>query len=169
MSTFLARAKTAVLTETTKEPKKPYVAIDFASVDDPKRVYPWTGFFGDTYGKDNKSTTERTLEALRRCGWKGNDVSDLSSVIGVDVDVTIKEEEYNGVKQIKVAWISLPGEGGFKAKPLEQSKAKDFARSIAGFAKNVQAVPRPAANGSGHPNAPGNSSGPSVDDSEVPF
>ncbi len=168
MSTFLARAKSAVLTET--KDGNPYITIDFASVDDPKRVYPWAGFFGETYGKDNLSTTERTLEALRRCGWRGDDVSDLSSVIGVDVDVTIKEEEYKGVKQLKVAWISLPGEGGFKAKPLEKSKAKDFAQSIAAQARNVKAAPRPAAPAGSHPNAPGNDDAPPRDDSDgIPF
>jgi hypothetical protein len=168
MSTMLAKAKSAVLSATNNG--REYVSIDFASVDDPKRVYPWAGYFGEDYGKDNKSTTERTIEALRRCGWKGNDISDLSSVIGVECDITVKEEEYKGMKQTKVAFISLPGDGGFKAKPLETSKAKDFARSIAGIAKNIQAAPRPIASGNGHPNAPGRDDSPPRDESDgIPF
>lgn len=142
MSTFLARAKRAVLSETNNG--REYVAIDFETVDEPKRIYQWSGWFGEDYGKDNKSTTERTIEALRRCGWKGNDISDLSSVLGVDCDITIKAEEYKGVQQVKVAFISLPGEGGFKAKPLDASKAKSFAKSIAAQAGNIK-VSRPVA------------------------
>lgn len=160
MSTFLARAKRAVLSETKN--KREYVAIDFETVDTPKRVYQWAGYFGDDYGKDNKSTTERTIEALRRCGWQGTDVNALDSVLGVDCDITIKTEEYNGQMQTKVAFINLPGEGGFKAKPLETARAKSFARGIAAQAANIKAAPRPAA-----PKAEGN--GAPGGDEEIPF
>ncbi len=167
MSTFLARAKRAVLSETKNG--REYVAIDFETVDAPKRVYQWSGYFGDDYGKDNKSTTERTIEALRRCGWQGDKVTDLSSVLGVDCDITIKTEEYNGQQQTKVAFINLPGEGGFKAKPLESSRAASFAKSIEAQARNIKAVPRPAAPKNEHPNAPGNDDAPPRDDDQVPF
>lgn len=160
MSTMLARVKSAVLTETKSN--KEYVAVDFETVDTPKRVYQWSGWFGEDYGKDNKSKTQRTFEALRCAGWKGDDVSDLSSMIGTECDITVKAEEYNGVTQVKVAFINLPGEGGFKAKPLEKSKAKNFARSLAAEARSIKAPISSTPNGS-HPNAPGNNSGPPDD------
>jgi hypothetical protein len=156
MSTFLAKAKRAVLTETKNG--REYVAIDFETVDEPKRTYPWAGYFGEDYGKDNLSTTQRTMKQLRDCGWKGDDVSSLSSVIGVNCDITIKTEEYNGQQQTKVSFVNLPGEGGFKAKPMESGKARSFARSLSAQAAQSANV-RPIS-GNDHPNAPGNNSGP---------
>jgi hypothetical protein len=155
MSTIAGRAKSAVLTETKQN--REYIAIDFETVDEPKRVYQWRGFFGEDYGRDNLSTTQRTFAQLRACGWKGNDVTDLSSVIGVPCDITLKAEEYNGVTTVKVSFINVLGEGGFKAKPIEAAKGKSFARSLAAQAAQIKApVPR----ADSHPNAPGNNSGP---------
>jgi hypothetical protein len=155
MSTLAAKAKSAVLTETKNN--REYIAIDFETMDEPKRVYRWMGFFGDDYGKDNLSTTQRTFTQLRACGWKGNDVTDLSSVIGVPCDITIKSEEYNGVPQIKVSFINLLGEGGFKTKPIDATKGKSLARSLAAQAAQIKPTTRPS---NGHPNAPGNDFGP---------
>ena len=72
----------------------------------------------------------------------------------------VRNEATSNVKQVKVAWIALPGEGGFKAKPLEKSKARDFVARMQAQAASIKGVTRvvPIA-GNGHPNAPGNDSG----------
>lgn len=153
MSTVAGRAKSAVLTETKQN--REYVAIDFETIDEPKRVYQWRGFFGEDYGRDNLSTTQRTFGQLRACGWKGNDVTALDSVIGVPCDITLKAEEYNGVTTIKVSFINPLGEGGFKVKPIDAVKGKSFARTLAAQAAQAKAP----VHSNGHPNAPGNDAG----------
>jgi hypothetical protein len=165
MSTMLARAKRAVLTKTKSG--REFVAIDFETVDAPKRVYPWAGYFGDDYGRDNLSTTQRTFGQLRACGWAGTDVTALDSVLGVECDITIKTEEYNGQQQTKVSFVNLPGEGGFKAKPIDAAEGKSFARSLAAQAAQIKA---PVARAESHPNAPGGSTGaPPRDETDIPF
>jgi hypothetical protein len=76
----------------------------------------WSGaeehsVFGDTYvvKKDGTVHTSGVEQLVAALGWNG----DLRSVVGrppdVVVQVTVKDEEYQGKKRLKVAWVN-PGD-----------------------------------------------------------
>ncbi len=87
----------------------------------------WYGYFTD-------KSTERTIETLRLCGWTGDDFEDLSE-IGLDesvrVSLVVREEEYNGKSQTKIAFVNRPG-GVAMAAPLDGDKRKAFAARMKG-------------------------------------
>jgi hypothetical protein len=145
-----AKATSAVLSETKQN--REYVAVEFKTREG-ERVN-WAGYFGPNQGKDGLTQTERASNTLRLLGWNGS-WDDFSSCTANEVDITVKDEEYNGTVTTKVAFINKLGEGGFKVKPLEASKAKDFANRM----RQETSPPRSQTR---HPNAPD-------DDGDLPF
>ena len=136
-----ARAISAALSyaKTGKE----QVVVSFAILDGPGegQQIRWTGWFTD-------KTFERTIRSLRYCGWKGDDLSDLSTVGELDCQVTVEHESYEGKSHAKVAWVNALG-GNLKSMATVDA---------AGFASRM--LPRIAAL---------KSEGPTEDDGEVPF
>jgi hypothetical protein len=84
----------------------------------------WFGYFTD-------ATWERTVEALRTCGWQGDDLSDLTGLGASEVDLVIEQEEYNGKYSAKVKWINKPGGMSLKA-PMSPERAQQFASEMKG-------------------------------------
>jgi hypothetical protein len=68
----------------------------------------------------------RSIAALRACGWTGDDLSDLSSIsadTSPDVEAVLGEEEYHGQRKLKVKFIN---EWRDRA-PQDPESAKSFA------------------------------------------
>jgi hypothetical protein len=160
--TFRARAVDADLGWT--QGGKPQVAVTFEILEgeDTGRNITWYGYFTDR-------TKERTIESLRFCGWKGDDISDLSSVNGDgEVSLVIEHEEYEGKTRAKVQWVN--GGGARLAKPMDANDAKAFAAKLKGIVAGVDAKMKSGGGRGGGP-APslGDEAPPPIDDDDIPF
>lgn len=119
---YVATAKYSSL---GKGEKGEYIKLDFEvvePVDYQCEMVSWYGSFSFSRGKDGKTPFERTLETLRICGWKGNDLSDLSGMGDNSVSINVDLNEYNGKMYPAVKWVNKPGETANKnALSVEQS------------------------------------------------
>lgn len=120
------------------------VIVEFELLDEQwqnERV-TWIGFFTD-------KTTERTMEALRFCGWSGDDVTNLVGLGDTEVSLVIDHEEYDGKLQAKVQWVNKGGAFAMKA-PMSDEQKKAFAAKMRGAAvKSRSAGDVAGVNGSG--------------------
>lgn len=109
---------------------------------------PWFGFF-------TKASYERTMQALRFMGWKGDDLANLGD-LDQEVSITVEHNTYNEKTYARVAWVNRAG-GGSAMKlndPLSESDVRAFAarfRVAAGKIATVEgkrvqreAAPRPS-------------------------
>lgn len=158
----------------SKEKRTPQVCINFEILDGPElgRRIAWLGYFTD-------KTTERTVQALRYCGFRGDDLAALvTQQIDHEVQIVVQHEEYNGKVRAKVQWVNQAGGGGMR---LSETMRKDSLREFAGRMRNSvrqvgevagkkaeRGTPAPAANGSPPPGAPGEQP-PAPGDDEIPF
>ncbi len=94
--------------------------------------------FGDTYvvKKDGTVHTSGVEQLVAALGWNG----DLRSVAGVPpqvvVQITVKEEEYQGKKRLKVSWVN-PGD--YSPRP-EAASDGDVARLQVRFGSLLRAA-----------------------------
>ena len=85
---------------------------------------------------------EYSLDRLRACGWKGDDLSNLDGIDANEVEVEVKYEQYNGETKMKVQIIT--GGGAVKLKDqLDDKGKKAFAAKYRDLAKSV--APKAAA------------------------
>jgi hypothetical protein len=68
----------------------------------------WYGFFGDDPGRGTKTPTEITVEALRNCGWSGNDLADLSGIDANEVILVVEQERFKGELHARVKFVNRP-------------------------------------------------------------
>lgn len=118
------------------------VVVEFELLDEQWRSerVTWIGYF-------TGNTTERTLEALRFCGWTGDDVTDLTGLGNGEVSLVIDHEEYDGKLMAKVQWVNKGGLLAMKA-PMSPDQKKAFAAKMRGAAvKSRAAVDQTAAAG----------------------
>jgi hypothetical protein len=124
---YRARGVTAALGRTSTG--KEQVAVEFELLDaegNPGPHITWFGYFTD-------ATYERTIEALRHCGWEGDDLANLSGVDANEVSLVIKAEEYNGKWTPKVQFVNAPGGGGLALREqLSAEEARAFAAGMKG-------------------------------------
>lgn len=130
-------------------------------------------------GTFTEKAREFALKALDAFGWQGDDLSELDNLtadgcailLPNEVELVVRQEEYNGEIQTRVAFVNKPGAGRFAfKKPKTGSELKSFAatqkasvaawRAGNGLARPVS-KPQPAKRPT-HPNAPG-------DDNDIPF
>lgn len=105
----------------------------------------WFGFF-------TEKARERTLESLRFCGWKGNDLANLGP-LDQQVEIVVDEEEYDGKVRTKVQWVNRLGSGKVKLnETLDPNELRTFAAEMRGLAQGVAEVDGPKAQ-------PGNGAG----------
>jgi|GEM_PF-1281403 len=134
------------------------------------------------YGYFTEATFERTIEALRHCGWEGDDLSNLQGLDAHEVDLVIEDEEYNGSIAPKVQFVNRPGGLALSA-PMGVEKTKAFAASMRDRIRAIDAskgvrkaaatpatapkpAPRPAPQRAGPPEPPPHTDADSFD---VPF
>src|SRR5262245_48948220 len=67
------------------------IAVEFQILDEgfeSERI-TWYGYFGDE-GRGTRTPTQITVEALRNCGWVGDDLSDLSGIDANEVALVVE-------------------------------------------------------------------------------
>lgn len=79
----------------------------------------WAGFFTD-------KTFDRTIQSLRYCGWRGDDISDLTGIDANEVQIVVQHDEYNEKVYPRVAWVNQIG-GGAR---MPADEVREFAESI---------------------------------------
>lgn len=120
----------------SKEKKTPQVSVTLEILRGPyagQRI-SWMGFFTD-------STEERTLKALRVCGFEGDDLDKFADQRPTnEVQIVVDHEEFKGVTRAKVQWINDPSFGGGMkmADALEGSSLRKFS---AQFKSKLKAIP----------------------------
>jgi hypothetical protein len=138
-----------------------YLRLYFRLIDNPEVTIGWSGFF-------TEKTQARTLEALRACGWRGDDLSQLSFPAGNEVLLVIEDEEYEGKLHSRVAFVnSIRGPSVKNAMAPQDLKmfAARMKGAIVAFdqaqkAAGVQAPPAPI----GYPSGGGAGAG-----EDIPF
>jgi len=174
-----ARAMRAELGESSTGSEQ--IGIEFALLDQDGARMTWYGNF-----KSEKST-EIALKGMRAAGWRGLDVSDLSSldcsvattpeVVLVIGDDSYTKENGTTVTSRKIKFINSAGGLNMK-KPLAGDGLKVFAAKMRGrvamFDKATGAPvggePRPTGNDGPQPTPPFNpNEQPPPDDDDCPF
>lgn len=107
-----------------------------------QRISAWLYFGTDKADKKGKTVMDRSLEALRVCGFTGDDLDKFSDQHpDQEVDLTIDMEEYDGKRRPKVKWINSPSHGGFVLEaPLGQSELRKFSAQLKGALKKAPVV-----------------------------
>lgn len=92
--------------------------------------YPW-------YGPMTDAAWKRTLESVRACGWQGTDILNPGP-LDQEVEVSLEEEEYQGVTRIRIAFVNRPGGGGMQLKnPLAGGDLQAFANKVRSVSTTV--------------------------------
>lgn len=155
---------------------EPQVVVRLELLDGPD-----AGSHINWYGHFTDLTRERTFEALRNMGWKGNNLADLSSLsagVVVEAVIQIKRQTMgrNAGKDVsEVRWINRGGGGGSKIKidrPLDERATRTFAARMKSYAQSApEIVVGPAAAAAATPaprRAPTNARRPAVQDAPPP-
>lgn len=99
----------------------------------------WFGYFTD-------KTTERTIQSLRYCGWKGDDLQNLDAdgMGTLQVQIVVEMEEATEGKSAgktfpKVRWVNRLGGGGpiKLERPMDTNQKRMFAARMKLHAKAV--------------------------------
>ncbi len=165
---FKARAIEGGLGESSEG--NPQVGVRFTILDEEfhGEEITWFGSFSRNKGQGTKTPFERTIESLRACGWKGDDLSNLEGIDANEVSLVVEHDNYNGKILAKVKWVNRAGGLALKA-PMSADKAKAFAAKMRGeviaasrAVAAAQGAPPassagrpPATRPQSHPNAPG--------------
>ena len=139
---------------------------------------PWFGFF-------SKAAWKRTVEALKYCGFKGDDlttVADQELNQKVQVVVEHNEREKDGDVRVyaRIAWVNRIGSGAIKLNaPMSKDDVRAFAAQMKSYLSEVKDVEgEPIDNGTARGANSQTQSGPppSVDeppphgiDDDIPF
>ena len=159
--TYRGKARSWALAESPNK-GTPEVAVEFELTD------PEMGGQGITWhGYLTEGAFERTVQALRYCGWEGDDLSALDGLDKNEVSLVVENETYNGKTHAKVKWVNKPGGLAIKA-PMPADKVKTFAAQMRGRIRALDAqAGKKLSNGARvPPGAPG--SEPIAED-DIPF
>jgi hypothetical protein len=91
----------------------------------------------DWVGSFASASEERTLRALRTCGWDGTDRWDLDGFDRNEVALVIEHEECGGVAQACVRWVNRLG----AARVEMTRKMTDTQKAVFAARLKVHAVP----------------------------
>lgn len=146
----------------------PQVVVNFEILDGPEagRRIAWFGHFSE-------KTVQRTVESLRYCGFKGDDLAlATTQKLDQEVQIVVAHEEYNGKVTAKVNWVNRAGGDGFRmAEPMAKTALTRFAAQMKNAVKAVGEVSGKTAE---RAQKPANSSDPAAGtraptDDEIPF
>lgn len=136
--TYRARVKSADFGFTSKGTEQVQVVFDVLDPDYDGETVMWWGYFSE-------KTAERTMQSLRYCGWKGDDVTDLKGISDNEVEVVVEHNTYEGKTNARVAWVNRIGAGVAVKAPMPEDKRKAFAKRMKALAiktaKEVAAAP----------------------------
>jgi hypothetical protein len=116
----------------------PQVIVNFEILDGEYagRRKTWFGVF-------TENTTQRTIEALRYCGFKGDDLAAaMSQQLDQEVQIVIGHEEYQGKVSDRIKWVNRGGGGVFKLeKPMDRTGLAQFAAQMKSKVRQVPDAP----------------------------
>lgn len=135
---YTARAVGAALGFTSKGREQIAAQFEITEGEFAGRTLTWYSYF-------TPDTTERTLESLRHCGWKGDDLSKFSvgenegpacpdGFGSTDVELVVEEKEYEGKVGLNVRWVNRLGAGLALKSKMDKSQAAVFAAKMKGAA-----------------------------------
>lgn len=101
---------------------KEMITVEFQILDSIERI-AWRGFFTD-------KTRERTFEALRHCGWTGDDISHVSFPEGNEVILVIEDDTYEGKTHSRVQWVNKASKGPTVTNQMDTKDAQAFAAKM---------------------------------------
>ncbi len=139
----------------TKENKR-QVAVCFEILDGEYAGHKltWFGYF-------TEKTTERTIQALRYCGFRGDDLMAANDqALDQAVSITVEHAEYLGKVSAKVAWVNAPGGGGFKlSAPMKKDDLRRFAAEMKMAVRGIPDAPGEKAVRGSSPGSDGDDAG----------
>lgn len=101
------------------------------------QCFNWYGFF-------TEKTKERTIQSLRYCGWKNDDIMNMEGMGTLIVQLDIAHEEQKEGKNQgktfpKVRWVNRLGGGGpiKLEKPMDMAQKRMFAAEMKMLAKSI--------------------------------
>jgi hypothetical protein len=121
--TFRARAVAADLGFAGTGTEQIAISFEFLDGENAGMHITYYGFFTDR-------ARERTFESLRNCGWKGDDLSDLSGVGDNDVEIVIEMED----DRPRVRWVNRLGGGLALGTRMTDEQKRRFAAEMRGYA-----------------------------------
>lgn len=127
---FIATVEGAMLT-TSPSKGTEQVAVEFRIMEGPDNGARITHYAALTDAR-----LPYTVKELRICGWQGDSLADLSSVIGTEVELVLDEETYNGKTRTKVKFINKPG--GAKSAENAPAIAEKWRAKIAALPKDPE-------------------------------
>lgn len=116
----------------------PQVVVTFEILRGPDagQTISWFGYF-----TDNVEATERTLKALRACGFTGDDMDKFwEQRPNNEVEIVVIHEDYEGKTRAKVAWVNARGGGVKLADPMRDADLRKFSAQFKSKLKSIPAV-----------------------------
>jgi hypothetical protein len=147
--------------------KTPFIAIEFENKEGDTMT--WQGWLSE-------GAKERTIKTLISLGFMGKSVADLANPdkgisdlfgeIGAPVSVVVEEEEYEGKKRAKIAWVNIGGIAKFDHQTAV-AKVKDLSvdGDLMKYRKEIKA-PKPKAE---NPKKASEGTGEAEGDADVPW
>ena len=118
-----------------KTPTK-QVAVQFEILEGPSTGsrLTWFGYF-------TEKTWQRTIEALRICGFKGDDLMDAAAQKLVqEVSVVIEPNTYEGKTTMRIAWVNKSSSGVKLAAPMNAADLRQFSAMMKSRVNQVKPV-----------------------------
>jgi hypothetical protein len=147
---------------------KPQVVVNFEILEGPDagRRIAWFGYF-------TEKTVQRTVESLRYCGFKGDDLAGaVTQVLDQEVQIVVAHEEYDGKVTARVNWVNRAGGDGFRMeKTMGRTALTQFAAQLRNAVRQVPEAGGRKAERNGKPAGGPPEAGdqrPPADD-EIPF
>jgi hypothetical protein len=133
------RAREWALGLSSKNTEQIAVLFDYVDVHGEPQTITWFGYFSE-------AACDRTLEALRYCGWEGDDFGQLDGLDRNEVELELEHETYEGKERLKVRWVNRLSSLALKA-PMDAGQIASFAarmrgKAIASKQKMAAATPR---------------------------
>lgn len=127
---YIATVEGGMLTRSSSKGTE-QVAVEFRLAEGPDNGSRITAYLALTEGR-----LPYTVKELRICGWQGDDLSNLDSIKGNEVELVLDEDTYNGKTRVKVAFINRPG--GPKSVSDASAIAEKWKPKIAALPKEVE-------------------------------
>jgi hypothetical protein len=101
------------------------VMVPFEIIEGPHagQVEHWFGSFKTDKG------AERTMQSLRYCGWKGDDLGNLGQ-LNQKVSIVVGHVTWKGKKHSRVSWVNHAAGGAGPKKEMSDKELRLFAASM---------------------------------------
>lgn len=158
--THKARAKEWALGHSSNGNEQVAVLFEITQGSHAGKSITWFGYF-------TEAATDRTLDALRYCGWEGDDFVNLVGLDTNEVEIVIEPDTYEGKTRDRVKWINRPTRLALREQMTPQSQAAFAVRMRAKAIAHKQTHAQGRAAPSSAPRAAPAPEEPPIDD--IPF